>query len=146
MNRNCKPIIKNDSGKSQSPVANDGTVNFLHQRRLKYAKSLIIGHLNINSIRNKFLDFKELVLSDTDMCLILETKLGDSFPDQQFNVNGYKMFRKDCNKFGGGLILFVKENTPCKVFNAFRFSEECEIISIDFSISKKKKMASFGHI
>ena len=48
------------------------------------------------------------------------------------------MFRKDRNKFGGGLILFVKENIPCKVLNTFRFSEECEIISIDFSISNKK--------
>ena len=60
MNRNCKPIIKNDSGKelAQFPVANDGTVTFLHQQRMKYAKNLIIGHLNINLIRNKFLDFK----------------------------------------------------------------------------------------
>ena len=140
LNRNCKPIIKNVSGEeiAQSPVANDDTVNFLHQQRLKYAKNLIIGDLNINSIRNKFLDFKELVLSDTGICLIWETKLDDSFLDQQFHVNGYKMFRKIRNKFRGGLILFVKENIPCKVLNTFRFSEECEIISIDFSISNKK--------
>ena len=47
MNRNCKPIIKNDPGKelAQSSVANDGTVNFLHQQRLKNAKNLIIGHI-----------------------------------------------------------------------------------------------------
>ena len=48
------------------------------------------------------------------------------------------MFRIHRNKFGGGLILFVKENIPCKVLNTFRFSEECEIISIDFSISNEK--------
>ena len=48
------------------------------------------------------------------------------------------MFRKDLNKFGGSLILFAKENIPCKVVNTFHFSEECEIISIDFSISNKK--------
>ena len=68
-NRNCKPITKNDSGKelAQSPVANDCTVNFLHQQRLIYAKNLIIGHLNINSIKKKFLDFKELILSDADI-------------------------------------------------------------------------------
>ena len=139
-NMNRKPIIKNDSGKelAQSPVANDGTMNFLHQQRLKYAKNLIIGHLNINSIRNKFLDFKKLIVSDTDICLISETNLDDSFPDQQFHVNGYKLFCKDRNKFGGGLILFVKENILCNVLNTFHFSEECEIISIDLSISNKK--------
>ena len=119
-------------------MANDGTVNFLHQHCVKYAKNLIIGHLNINSIRTKFLYFKELFFRDTNICLNSETKLDDSFPDQQFHVNGYKMFRKDRNKFGGGLILFFKENIPCKVLNTFCFSEECEIISIDFSISKKK--------
>ena len=48
------------------------------------------------------------------------------------------MFPKDQNKFGGGLILFVKEKIPSKILNTFRFSEECEIISIDFSISNKK--------
>ena len=119
-------------------MVNDGTVNFSHQQRAKYAKNLIIGHLNINSIRNKFLDFKELLLSDTDICLISESKLEDSFPDQQFHLNGYKMFCKDRNKFGRGLILFAKENIPCEVLNTFRFSEECKIISIDFSISNKK--------
>ena len=105
-----------DSGKelAQSHAANDGTVNVLHQLRLKYAKNLIIGHLNTNSIRNKFLDFKELVLSDTDICLISETKLDDSFPDQQFDVNGYKMFRKDRNKFGEVQFCLSKKTFPIK--------------------------------
>ena len=72
MNRNCKIILKIVSVKElvQSPVANDSTVSFLHQQRVKYAKNLIISHPNINSIRNKFLDFKELVLSQADICLI----------------------------------------------------------------------------
>ena len=34
--------------------------------------------------------------------------------------------------------MFVKENIPYKVLNTFLFSEECEMISIDFSISNKK--------
>ena len=37
MNTNCKPNIKNDSAKeiAQCPVANDGTVSFLHQQHQK---------------------------------------------------------------------------------------------------------------
>ena len=121
-NRNCKPFIKNDSVKelAQSPAANDSTVNFLHQQRLKYARNLIVGHLNINSIRNKFLDFKELILSERDICLNSEAKLDDSFPDQQFHVNGYRMFRKDRIEFREDLILFVKENIPRKVVSFLR--------------------------
>ena len=60
----------------------------------KLVRVILMSHLNINSIRNKFLDFKELVLSETDIYLISETKLDDSFPDQLCHVNGYKMFRK----------------------------------------------------
>ena len=141
MNRNCKAIIKNHSGKElgQSPVANDATANFLHQQLVKYTKNLIIGHLNINSIRKKSSDFKELVLSDTDIYLVSKTKLDNSFPGQQFHVyDGFKMFREVRNKFGGCIYLLVKENIPCKVLNASRLSEECEIILIDFIISNKK--------
>ena len=41
LNRNCKPITKNNSVKelAQSSVANDYTVNILHQQCLKYAKN-----------------------------------------------------------------------------------------------------------
>ena len=115
MNRNCKNI-KNDSGKelAHSPVANNGTVNFLHQQRLKYAKNLIIGHLNEHSVRHKFFNFNELVLSDTGICLISDTKLDDSFPDQQFHVNGYKMFRKDRSKFGKFNFVCQKKTFPVK--------------------------------
>ena len=79
MNRNCKPILKNISleESAQSPLLNDSNVNFRHQQRLEYANN----HLNINSIRNKFLDLKELALSETDICLISETELDYSFPD-----------------------------------------------------------------
>ena len=54
----------------------------------------------MNSITNKFLDFKELVISEIDIWLISETNLDDSFPDELFPINGYNMFRKDWNKLG----------------------------------------------
>ena len=34
--------------------------------------------------------------------------------------------------------MFAKGNIPWKVLNTFRFSEECGIISVNFSISNKK--------
>ena len=55
----------------------------LHEQRLNHHKNVIIGHLNINSIRNKFSSFKDLVLKETDICLLSETKIDDSFPNSQ---------------------------------------------------------------
>ena len=114
------------------------TLNGLHEQRLNHPKNVIIGNLNINSIRNKFSSFKDLVLKETDICLLSETKIDDSFPNSQFFVEGYRMFRKDRNKKGGGLILYINEDIPGKLINSYKFKEGSEIIVFEFSISNKK--------
>ena len=43
-----------------------------------------------------------------------ESKLNNFFPINQFHVRGYKFFRHNHNHFGDGLILYIKENIPCK--------------------------------
>ena len=48
------------------------------------------------------------------------------------------MFRKDRNKNGGGLILYVNEDIPGKLINSYDFKEGSEIIVFEFSISIKK--------
>ena len=44
------------------------------------ADKLILGHLNINSIRNKFEVLKFIIDNNIDMFLISETKQDGSFP------------------------------------------------------------------
>ena len=73
----------------QYPLAHP--LNGLHKQRLNHPKNVIIGHLNINSIRNKFSSFKDLVLKETDICLLSKTKIDDSFPNSQFFAEGYRM-------------------------------------------------------
>ena len=53
----------------------------------------------------KFSSFKDFALNETDICLLTETKTNDSFLNFQFFAEGLKIFRKDRNKNGGGLIL-----------------------------------------
>ena len=43
-------------------------------------EGLIFGHLNVNSIGNKFEAIKLLVEGNFDIIIISETKLDDSFP------------------------------------------------------------------
>ena len=43
---------------------------------------LIIGHLNVNSLRNKFEALKSMV----DILMVSETKIDDSFPMAQFSI------------------------------------------------------------
>ena len=105
---------------------------------LAYPKYLIIGHLNLNSVRNKFSSLQQIVLSKTDIFLLSETKIDDSFPDSQFFAVCFKMHRKDRTKSGGGLLLYLNESQPGKIINSYKFKENSEIILFEFSISNKK--------
>ena len=37
--------------------------------------------------------------------LISESKIDSTFPNMQFKINGYKLLRRDGNRFGGGFML-----------------------------------------
>ena len=72
-------------------------------------QQFIIGHLNINFIRNKSDLMKPMLLYDIDIFMVTETKLDDSFPVSQFNVEVFSTpFRLDRNKNGGGIILYIR--------------------------------------
>ena len=73
-----------------------------------------------------------------DICLFSETKLDETFPNQQFKIHGYKMYRRDRNKHGGGVLCYVNENIPCKMVNDEGAPDDCEIILIEFSIKTRK--------
>ena len=82
---------------------------------------IMIGHLNINSIRSKFEYLKDLIGNNIDVFLISETKLNDSFPLGQFMIDGYHVsFRKDRNDRGGGggLLLYFREHITCTKNNS----------------------------
>ena len=81
-------------------------------------------------MRNKFSSFKELVLNETDICLLSETKIDESFPNSHFFAESYRMFlRKDRN---------INKGISGKLINPYDFSEGSEIKVLEFSISNKK--------
>ena len=91
----------------------------MKKQRLDNANNTMIGHLNINSFRNKFA-FVEDIIKLFDVFLVSESKLDHTFPSNQFRINGYKIFRLDRNRFGGGLILYINENIPCNTFKILK--------------------------
>ena len=44
-----------------------------------------------------------------------ETKLHDSFPTMQVNIEGYFTFRLDGNEYGDGVLLYVRDEIPSKL-------------------------------
>ena len=76
---------------------NFNTFPLVQVHRLKNPKNVIIGHLNVNSLRYKFKAVEKLIKGKIDIGLIPETKINESFPNQQFKTNCYKTIGRDRN-------------------------------------------------
>ena len=96
-------------------IDNLDPIKILKSVRFSNVNRLIIGHLNINSLRNKFESLKSLMVGNIDILVITETKLDDSFPSNQFLIEGYSSpFRIDCHANAGGVIIYVRDDIPCR--------------------------------
>ena len=69
---------------------------------------MLIVHLNINSIQNKFEELKSINKQlKSHIIFLSDTKIDGSYPNSQFNLEGYHTFRQDkAIKGGGGLMAF----------------------------------------
>ena len=73
--------------------------------KLKNPERIIIGHININSLKNKFEFLSKMIM-------ILETKLDPSFPETQSQIDRYsKPHRRDRI----GIMSYVKEGITSKM-------------------------------
>ena len=79
-----------------------------------------------------------MVKDNIDMLMVLEIKLGDSFPQAQFRIEGYTpRFRYDRNSHGGGILLFIREDIPTKVIRITPL-KDFEGIFVELNFRKKK--------
>ena len=77
---------------------------------MKYSKNLKVGHININSVASfKFFELRSLILKSLfDIIVINECKVDHSFPDSHFYIKGFRLYRKDRHRFGGGVFIYVR--------------------------------------
>ena len=99
----------------------------------------MISYLNINSLQNKIIDLREFLKHiSLDYFVLSETKLDNSFPCAQFQIFNYEIkARRDQNKYGGGLIEFVKKGLIFKRLRIFE-TVDSECICSELTISNQK--------
>ena len=95
-------------------------------------------HIYFFSLVLLFLSEFQIHNLNFDIFLISESKLDDTFPNNQFKIDHYKMFRLDRNRYGGGLVLYVNEQVPCKKLTNYENPIASEIILLEFHQSKRK--------
>ena len=112
---------------------------FLKQLRLKNIGNVIIAHQNINSLSKRFHELVPLIDNNVDILVLSETKLDGTFPENQFSLNGFKKpYRKDRNKFGGGVMIYVREDIPSQEKDKYKLPDGVEGIIVEINLRKSK--------
>ena len=80
---------------------------------------------------------------NNDILVILETELDESFPEGQFKVPEFiTPFQRDQNRFGGGIMVFVREDIPSKLISIKALNIEVEL---NFCEEKWLLSCSYNH-
>lgn len=88
----------------------------------------------INSRSGKFSEVQEWIEA-SHILSIQETKIHKSFPDSQFAITGYNMYRRDRKKGGGGIVVYVRKSIPSHRLRIK--SNEVEAILVDIQVSQQ---------
>ena len=139
-----KTSVTESSLNPLSPAFNINFVNSkdcnatLRELRTQNVNNIVIAHVNINSLRNKFDSLVQLVSENVDILVIGETKLDMTFPKGSFRINGFKSpYRRDRNIDGGGVMIYVREDIACQEKD-HDLQSNVEAILVEINLRKSK--------
>ena len=130
----CVPYSNN-----QIPKIDHRALASLKNIRIQNLHNVIIGQLNINSLRNKFDSLVQLIHNNLDILILTETKLDHTFPEKQFLIKGYKKpYRRDRNKHGGGVMIYVRQDIPSDILIKHKLDNNIEAIFLEINLRKNR--------
>jgi len=133
----CNQTIKENTIKHPSSSMKD--------IKAQNENKLIIAHLNINFLVNKFKPLEEIIKNKVDIMMVSETKIDDSFPLTQFEIEGYIQYRRDRDSQGGGIIIYIREEIPSREIELQSNPEDLETLFIEINIRKTKWLLIAGY-
>lgn len=75
-----------------------------------------MAHINICSIRNKLNEVENIILANNFHILaVSETHLDHTFEDTLLTIDGFNIYRKDRNAYGGGICIYVQCHLPVRI-------------------------------
>ena len=118
-------------------TTNDDFKTKLKDIRITNLNRIVISHININSIRNKFELLAEAVMGNVDILMVTETKIDESFPASQFITPGFTSpYRFDRTKDGGGILVYIREDIPSKLLNISHIVSDIECLGTEVNLRK----------
>ena len=110
-NKNCET---NQSSDAPEQTGDTGLYKDFINLRAKNPSNFLVAHININSVQFKFEELSILLKNNLVDCLFIsETKLNSSHQTALFQVENYKLYRKDnTHDNGGGLMAYIRSDVP----------------------------------
>ena len=118
----------------------------MHILKEKNVDRPVIAHLNINFIAPKFEALQSIIKDNLDFLMVTETKVDDTFPTEQFMIEGYsKPIRLDRTRHGGGLMILVRDDLPCHELKSHTFPSDVECTFLEMRIRQSKWLIVGGY-
>ena len=135
------PGLNVENSEANSTVENGANefIEYLQNLRTETSGNLLIGHLNRNSIRNKVDMLSYMIGNKTDVLIISESKLDDTFPTSQFVIDRFtEPFRLDRTRNGGGILLYVENDITATLLTSYTLPEDIEALFVEVVIGNFK--------
>ena len=137
-NTNVKSKSENESEIKDEPQKCENFTDFLFSIRKKHSNKIIMAHININSLRNKFDMLTNSLTEYIDILMISETKLDNTFPYALYHLKDYSNpYRLDRNCHGGGILVYLRDNIPSNLVKLNQNFDNFEGFFIELELSKK---------
>ena len=111
----------------------------LKQLRKQNPHRIIIGHLNINSVRNKFESLVRFSWQQSRYTYGIKDKNRWYFPWVAiFNWGFFKPFRLDRTTKGGGILLYIREDIPCRHIKQIILNKSFEAFFVKLNLRSEE--------
>ena len=136
----CKIPQESEESKSREvSYSSEDFSSLLTDISRKNMNRIKIGQLNINSIKNKFDLLISAVVRNLGILLTTEAKIDSSFPEVQFEIDGFTTpYRVDRDCYGGGILLYIRQDIPSKLLINLKISENLEEVFVKLNFCRKK--------
>ena len=129
-------LVRNENLRFSGSFDNISLSEYLSNLRQKNLSRLLLAHININSIRNKFSQLVSSIKNNINILMTSETKTYNSFPTMQFHIEGYCIYRLDRHEYGGGILVYMREDIPSKLIPMQSSSIEGFFIELNLRCKK----------
>ena len=77
--------------------------------------------------------------------MVSETKIDNTFPESQILIEGFsKPFRLDSTAKGGGILLYIREDIPCRYIKQTTLNNSFEGFFVELNLRSKKWLLGYS--